>query len=63
MQTETYNPVRARNIAQEMADLQRAHGEGVTREDLINAGFTNDQIDAYAANAARIAAGQTAAQH
>lgn len=53
MQTaiDTYNPVRVRNIPAEMADIAREKGEGITREDLRKAGFTDTQIDKHSHDA------------
>jgi hypothetical protein len=52
MQTATtYNPVRARNIAKEMADLARERGEGLTKDEYLRFGFTEEQINRHAHDA------------
>lgn len=62
MQAQTYNPVRGRNIPQEMADLARERGCGLTRKELNGEGYTDDQIDRHAAAAARLFANQSQRQ-
>ncbi|MGV1791023.1 hypothetical protein [Rhizobium sp. A37_96] len=52
MQTAAYNPVRARNIAQEMADFARERGEGLTRDEYLRLGFTEEQITRHSHDAA-----------
>ncbi|MDO1582404.1 hypothetical protein [Rhizobium oryzicola] len=51
-----HNPVIARNIAQEMADISLERGIGLTRDELIAEGYTSTQIDRYSAEAGRIVA-------
>ncbi len=51
MQTAAYNPIRVRNIAQEMADLARERGEGLTKSEFLRLGFTEEQITRYAHDA------------
>lgn len=51
MQTSAYNPVRVRNIAQEMAEAARERGEGLTKADYLGLGFTEDQINRHAHDA------------
>ncbi|MDK4704306.1 hypothetical protein PH562_18785 [Rhizobium sp. CNPSo 4062] len=51
MQTAAYNPVRVRNIAQEMADLARERGEGLTKDEYMRQGFTEEQIARHAHDA------------
>ena len=52
MQTANYNPVRVRNVAQEMAEAARARGEGLTKADYLGLGFTIEQIERHAHDAA-----------
>lgn len=47
MQQQIYNPVIARNIPAEMAELARERGEGVTRQELQKHGFTDEEIDRH----------------
>ncbi|MBW9113132.1 hypothetical protein JNB88_05655 [Rhizobium cauense] len=54
MQTQTYPAVVARSIAHEMADLALERGEGLTRKDFQDLGYTDEQIDAYSQQAAQI---------
>lgn len=51
---QTYNPVRARNIAQEMASHAMERGEGLTRDDYRALGYTDEQIDRHAHDASVI---------
>ncbi|MGY5812029.1 hypothetical protein ACXHXG_30555 [Rhizobium sp. LEGMi198b] len=51
MRTAAYNPVRARNIAQEMADYARERGEGLTKADYLGLGYTEEQIIRHAHDA------------
>lgn len=51
MQTTAYNPVRARDIAFEMASLQRDRGYSLTREDFRKEGFSDEQITKFATDA------------
>jgi hypothetical protein len=52
MQTQTdYSGAIARNIPAEMAEIAREMGEGMTRIDLRNAGYTDAQIDKHAHDA------------
>jgi hypothetical protein len=50
----TYNPIRVRNIPQEMADLARERGGGFTEADLRAEGFTKDEITKHAGKAAEM---------
>lgn len=52
MQTTAYNPVRARNIPQEMANHALDRGESLTRKDYRALGYTDQQIDRHAHDAA-----------
>ncbi|MBB3315139.1 hypothetical protein FHT77_000981 [Rhizobium sp. BK181] len=54
MQTQTYPAAVARSIAHEMADLALERGEGMTRKDFQDLGYTNEQIDSYSKQAAQI---------
>ncbi|MGF9694726.1 hypothetical protein AAIH46_18040 [Rhizobium sp. 0TCS1.26] len=54
MQTETYNPVRARCIPAAMAEFARERGCGMTRADLLGAGYTAEEIDKHSADAGRL---------
>ena len=51
MRTAAYNPVRSRNIAQEMADAARERGESLTKKEFLRLGFTEAQIDRHARDA------------
>jgi hypothetical protein len=60
MQTATaYNPVRIRNIPQEMANHALERGEGLTRDNYRSLGYTDEQIDRHAHDAAVLYAHQT----
>jgi hypothetical protein len=54
MQTQPYNPVQARNIALEMAQVQRERGVSLTKNDFLQIGYTEDQIDRNGIEAARL---------
>ncbi|HEY0120576.1 MAG TPA: hypothetical protein VGC14_02245 [Rhizobium sp.] len=59
MQTApAYNPVRARNIAQEMATHAVERGEGLTRDDYRALGYTDEQIDRHTHDASVLCAQQ-----
>ena len=49
-----YNPVRVRNIAKEMADLARERGEGLTKDEYLRLGFTEEQVNRHAHDASVI---------
>jgi aryl-alcohol dehydrogenase-like predicted oxidoreductase len=49
-----YNPVVARNIPLEMANVCAERGLGMTRPDLLAEGFTDEQINKHSPEAARI---------
>lgn len=51
---KTYNPVQARNIALEMAQVQRERGVSLTKNDFLKIGYTEDQIDRHGIEAARL---------
>lgn len=52
MQTQPYNPVRARDVAFEMASLQRERGESLTRADYRRElSLSDEQIDKHAHDA------------
>ncbi|RKD61685.1 hypothetical protein [Rhizobium sp. WW_1] len=51
MQTAAYNPVRARNIAREMAEAARERGESLTKGEFLRLGFTEEQITRHAHDA------------
>lgn len=52
MQTATaYNPVRVRNIAREMANHALERGEGLTKDDYLGLGYTEEQITRHAHDA------------
>ncbi len=51
MQTQTHNPVRLRDVAFEMASIQRDRGYSLTREDFRKEGFTDEQITRYGPDA------------
>lgn len=54
MQTASaYNPIRIRNVPQEMAELARERG-GMTEADLKAEGFTKDEIARHAPKAAEL---------
>ncbi|MBB4277051.1 hypothetical protein [Rhizobium mongolense] len=44
---QKYNPVIARNIPAEMAELARERGEGLTRRELREQGYTDEEIDRH----------------
>lgn len=48
---QKYNPVIARNIPAEMADLARERGEGLTRQELRDHGYTDEEIDRHSHDA------------
>ena len=49
-----YSGLVARNIPAEMAELARERGQGLTRGELLQAGFTEEQIDKHWAAAAAL---------
>lgn len=52
MQTETYNPVQCRDVAYEMASLQRERGESLSCEEICKElGLTLEQARNHAPNA------------
>ncbi|TDX72620.1 hypothetical protein EDE05_12841 [Neorhizobium sp. R1-B] len=51
MQTQPYNPVSLRDVAFEMASIQRDRGYSLTREDFRKEGFTDEQITRYGQDA------------
>ncbi len=54
MQTQQYNPVIPRNIAGEMANHALERGEGLTWREYKRLGYTDEQIERNADEAARI---------
>lgn len=49
-----YNPVVARNIPLEMANICAERGQGMTKKEFLAEGFTEEQIEKHFKEAAQI---------
>ncbi|NLS02297.1 hypothetical protein HGP14_02795 [Rhizobium sp. P32RR-XVIII] len=59
MQAKSYNPIVARNIPAEMAELARERGEGLTKQDLLDHGYTDEEITRHSHDASVLFARST----